>query len=428
MMRVMSGFCLFLIISVLFALVIVVIYIESNNYRFFTQSRGVLEKTATNILSLDDIDPHNDGIAADNCLENGIKYRKCCPGACRITQNRGAKFHPWALEEVFRGIPPDATDRDGGTSGVEDDYDGDDAVNGGHKSRNSVAEHLNSLQEMLVALQDALGGQQGQCRIVHIGDSLMDDQRSAQVCQMMQMGYTIDHFEGLTGARESIVRDDFHYQELLHAKADSPLEPVSSTFITLVRNSTERQPVDEQHRLLEPIPPCNTVQLIKLPPHDLIAYPSLHALMKGSLVLLNWEVRCNSRQCMEDTIKELIAPAAEIASKNGAFDVIWRSAETQHFHTEDGSGRYTQLLDRDSCAEITDPSESWYRKNVIQHDFLDNYPNMSVVPVGMWSLPDYWMHHPGDCTHYCYAPARFTRVWRSIRDILRRRVMRRTNP
>ena len=403
----------FLIISLLLAMVILIHYSQDNREQLI--NKGAQEYTqnteANRIISLgDDIYPQKDIIAKEKCFENGITNRKCCLGACRQTQKMGAQFHPWTDTGVLSQYVS------GGASGS--DYGNTHSgIDGGGSTE--------SLQELLVALQDAVGDKQ-ECRIIYSGDSLMDDQRSAQICQMLQIGYTINHYEGLTKAQESVVRDDAHLHELLNATADDPLEPLSATFITLIRNSTGKIPIDEYHSLRHtsarngPLGPCNSMQLIKLPPPDLVAYPSLHHLMQGSLVLLNWEVHCNSRQCMKDKIDELINPVVDIASEQGALAIIWRSAETQHFHTADGSGLYERLVDRDSCAEITVPSESRYRKDIIQQEFLDKHPNISVVPVGEWSLPEYWMHNPRDCTHYCYAPGRSTPVWQAIRDILQK--------
>ena len=252
------------------------------------------------------------------------------------------------------------------------------------------------------------------CRITFLGDSLMEDQRIALTCQLMELGYKISH---AVGRAEGQTGNSHFNAEYLHSLLHSTniKSTLQSTMLTLTLTVDRFAP---EAALLQGA--CHKIELLKIPPLDVVTYPELREkYIKDGLALLDWEVHCNNQNCILETIQNLLQPIGNALRQHNT-TLVLRSAEAQHFKTTDGSGLYEMKIPKSSpgCTRITNPDASRYRIRLIEEHFLSKFPYISVIPMYEWSFHKYFLHYPEDCTHYCYAPGRFEPVWKELTAIL----------
>ena len=348
-----------------------------------------LQKVPGSITSLDINNAKDKGVKS-NC-KKAITH--CCSGFCRGND----VIHPWAW------------------SGFLESYGANRSATSASLFRMLQSLHRHDEQKLGPHKSDS---KQLTCRLTFAGDSLMADQRNALICQMMELGYDVIKYSGRTGHWHA-PRTIKYKTDLFTGKTTTPMQ---ATFITL--NKLSQSHVSSAKTAGGGsgigIMPCpGGVELLKIPPLDILTYDEVSSYVGNSVVILNWEVHCNDEKCMMDTVQNVFHPLTKVLLRNNA-TIIWRSAEAQHFATSDGSGLFQHLKRAkglpNGCMRSSNFNASRYRMNIVDKHYLSKYGRgvISTIPVFEWTYGAYYLHHPRDCTHYCYAPGRFQPMWEGI--------------
>lgn len=239
--------------------------------------------------------------------------------------------------------------------------------------------------------------QSSPCTIVFAGDSLSSDHAMGANCQLLNSGYELTSCNLKTMGRK-LYGDDTSVQ----CKAN--VHP-SMNHILLRNDMAET---------------CKEVLIIPSMPE--MSPKELSEILEsmnenGGLFVFNWGVHCNRQgSCISSKLTQSILPfvTGPYASKYAKWKFIFRETEPQHFRTVDGTYK-GKAESNYPCSPIDSEkveSNNWRNREVewflSEHNLTDKIKTIRLYDtlVPLWQL-----HHPEDCTHYCYDPYRFDVTW-----------------
>ena len=241
---------------------------------------------------------------------------------------------------------------------------------------------------------DGISKQSGQpCTIIFAGDSLSSDHAMAANCELLNSGYELiscstKRLGGAQYGNDTSVRCKTNVHHFTH--------------FLLQNNATNF---------------CKTV---------LIAFSGLRSSLLKSiisslnentgLVVFNWGVHCNDNQsgCITSMLSSEILPlVSEFGdAEHAKWRFLFRETEPQHFKTDDGNFDGGHVCAPAKSSENKVESSNWRNKEAERFLSTRNLTGrIKTVRLHDALVPLWQLHHPMDCTHYCYDPYRFDVTW-----------------
>mmetsp|Transcript_13802 Transcript_13802/g.18016 ORF Transcript_13802/g.18016 Transcript_13802/m.18016 type:complete len:449 (+) Transcript_13802:151-1497(+) len=242
------------------------------------------------------------------------------------------------------------------------------------------------------------------CHMYFIGDSLSSDHAMASVCQLTNVGYQ------LTSCNPRTIGLDLYGSDAITNCESNDLFPFP--YFMLESNYTKS---------------CRKVLItysggMTLPSPAMVSKVLNSNDEKGGIVVWNWGVHCNgggTKDCMRRALEDGLLPFVKDAnaSKYKRWRFLFREHEPQHFESKGGT--YNRGEEQ-KCGPIV-KGKADNRRNEFAATFLSEHNltrKVPIIPLFDALLPLWQIHHPPDCTHYCYSPWRFDVTWDGILSAL----------
>lgn len=139
----------------------------------------------------------------------------------------------------------------------------------------------------------------------------------------------------------------------------------------------------------------------------------------GFVNVYNWGVHCNDhdKKCLSNKIEKTLIPFVN-NTKYDHWRFLFREHEPQHFNT--AGGVYEEGKKDDECSAIKGKPDNWRNEEVVnilkRHNLTKK---VRIIHLFDALVPLWQLHHPADCTHYCYNPFRFDLTWDGMLNALK---------
>ena len=242
------------------------------------------------------------------------------------------------------------------------------------------------------------------CNIVFIGDSLSSDHAMGAACDLIGKGYDLIScnnayfgFHELYGEDRNVtcmenLYPHFGHHVLENRSAKScPRVTIGSILMT-----------------------NNTADILR---------EAREVHENGGLIIFNWGVHCNSKKenCIINALTSSILPMlrGDKSTQYSQWKFLYRETEPQHFSGPGGLYHSDSFGKKASC--YADEVDNWRNEEVQDfmslHNLTHDIPTIEIFrPLSTL----YQLHHPPDCTHYCYNPLRLDVTWDSMLRVLER--------
>ena len=330
------------------------------------------------------------------------------------------------------------------------------------QQHNSYVYNLSNLTDVLNHYGNNLQRNQDlPCTIVFAGDSLSSDHAMAATCQLLGTGdYELAGCNAKLGG-PAYFRDGDVMAGLNHCKtntsANENTKPYANTNNAKTSGTRTIHP-SIPHFLLKnknnEAESCKKVLLVYLgiahfdTNHQAFLSGVLESFLLNNnndkhkndnntstitnegLFVFNWGVHCNTRGdgCIGEMLSDMILPLvtgpnAPTLLANWRF--LFRETEPQHFNTADGNYEHSRRNTTNLPCSPIDPAtiesgaNNW-RNREVRRFLTDHGLEDTIGTVRLYDrlVPLFQLHHPGDCTHYCYDPYRLDVTWDGLLEAL----------
>ena len=240
------------------------------------------------------------------------------------------------------------------------------------------------------------------CNIVFIGDSLSSDHAMGATCHLIGSGYDLISCNNadfgvheLYGVDRNVACKENLYPNFGHHVLENPSA-----------KSCKRVTIGSIYMT------NNTADILR---------EAREVHENGGIIVFNWGVHCNVKKedCIKNAFTSAILPMlrGDKSEQFSQWKFLYRETEPQHFNGPGGLYHSDSFGQKGTC--YANETDNWRNEEVQDfmslHNLTHDIPTIEIFrPLSTL----HQLHHPPDCTHYCYDPLRLDVTWDSMLRVL----------